>query len=150
MTTHEKELHDLLDGIRNMRLQMGKPPRWKFAGIEDWLLQNGRFYVPPPTSAPKLMRPNVCYDNAYKKALRSHGKLRYVEGYATSCIPLPHAWCVDADDKVVELTWDEPGLAYFGAVFDLTDLRVVRREGGTTSMLQDNYWNNPALVEEVV
>ena len=150
MTDSEKELHSLLTNIRDVRLMAGMPSGLRYAGAEDYLLQNAKFYAPPTHVVRKLMTPNACFDNAFKRARSSGGKLRYCEGYATSVIPLPHAWCIDREDRVVELTWRTPGVAYFGAVFDLNDVRAVRKEGCTSSMLQDNYGRfNPCLEKSV-
>ena len=46
-------------------------------------------------------------------------------GYAASLIPVHHAWCVDAEDRVIDATWPEEGAAYMGIVFDPWEL-----EGG--------------------
>jgi hypothetical protein len=45
-------------------------------------------------------------------------KLRYVEGFALSVIPVHHAWCADEDGNAIECTWQKPGLAYFGLEFE--------------------------------
>jgi hypothetical protein len=62
----------------------------------DWLLTHGRFWTPPTTPPRYRMTPQACFDNAYKLAVRSRGRLRYAEGIALAIIPVDHAWCVDA------------------------------------------------------
>ena len=48
--------------------------------------------------------------------------LTYCEGYAIPDIgsivhEMDHAWCVDADGRVIDNSWRKPGLAYFGIPF---------------------------------
>lgn len=102
-------------------------------GPADLLLQHGQWYEPSSNGctcnlaktrrkthlASCLLQrgePKQCFYNASIRAMR-HG-LRYVEGYATSIIPVHHAWVLDASGKVLEVTWDKPGSAYFGIEFD--------------------------------
>ena len=84
-------------------------PTSVYAGMEDLLLKHGRFYVPQPLPKPyqrgSLRR---CFDNAYQSALRSAGRLRYVEGLAVSGeTPVHHAWCVDDAGRVVRIDVDD-------------------------------------------
>jgi hypothetical protein len=44
-------------------------------------------------------------------------------------LPLEHAWCVDLERRVHEVTWREPGLAYFGVA--LAPDYVARRMAST-------------------
>lgn len=72
--------------------------------------------------------PMDCYRNAFKMASRSRGKLRYVEGEATSFFPTEHAWCIDADNRVIDPTWeDHATVDYFGIVMTLDQVREARR-----------------------
>ena len=64
----------------------------------------------------------ACFRNATLYAMEH--KLHYVEGYATSMIACHHGWCLDTDDRVIEVTWKELGRAYYGVVFP--PLRVKR------------------------
>lgn len=59
-----------------------------------------------------------CYRNASELAL-DHPSLTYVEGVAEGgSILLPHAWCIDEEDRVIETTWPAEGHAYWGAAYD--------------------------------
>lgn len=52
--------------------------------------------------------PRCCFANAFRLA-SADSTLRYVEGFGnhpkTLGQALPHAWCIDADDKVIDPTW---------------------------------------------
>lgn len=94
--------------------------RWYYrGGPADFLLQHGTFYE--PRVLPKRYRRGpikACFYNSAMYALNNMSKgVRYVEGYAASIIPVHHAWCIDKDGKLLELTWDTPGTAYFGIEF---------------------------------
>lgn len=106
------------------------PDGWVYLGLEEFLLQHGRFWTPRqlPSHLPH-MTPKMCFENAYKLATRRR-ELRYVEGIAIGIIPIHHAWCVDADDNVIDPTWastsTDVGSAYFGTPFDLVTVKRIR------------------------
>lgn len=78
-------------------------------------------------------RQGACYANAQYLASRRKG-LRYAEGYATSVIPVEHAWCVDAQGRVIDPTWDEKHQPdYFGIAFDSEHVRRIRQVTGPHS-----------------
>jgi len=55
-----------------------------------------------------------CFRNAFQLAM-SRDDLIYVEGYASSIIPVLHAWCVTTRGVVVDPTWkDAEECAYYG------------------------------------
>ena len=89
-----------------------------YAGAADLLLQHGKWYKPQsrPDGFIKLT-PKACFANSQYYSQLKNKNLHYVEGYALSIIPVHHAWVVDEDDNVIEVTWDTPGLAYFGLEF---------------------------------
>lgn len=77
------------------------------------------------------------FDNALALTTR-RPELRYVEGYAlrealtreqweaddySGTEFVCHAWCVDAEDRVVDPTWvDQVGAAYYGVAFGAGDI----------------------------
>lgn len=82
-------------------------PGYAYRGAGDYLLQHGRIYRGRERpSQYERGAPNECFWNA-ADAAEQYPELRYCEGvYTTSnSHPTPHAWCVDADDLVVELTF---------------------------------------------
>lgn len=66
-----------------------------------------------------------CFRNAAVLAI-TYPELTYVEGYASSVIPMPHAWVIDANGLVIDNTWrtlhtEKPD--YFGVRFATAYLR---------------------------
>jgi len=95
----------------------------------DLLLARGQFfeYAPRPSSVAKEAD-KACFGNALMLARLSEG-LHYCEGFATSIIPVMHAWCVTDDGVVVDPTWRENvtdhAPIYFGLVMD--NMKVAAR-----------------------
>lgn len=82
------------------------------------LLQaHGRPFDSPKIKKMRHCLPQRCFNNALM-AMTSRYDLTYCEGYAMGPIPLHHAWCLDQQGRVLELTWKTPGTAYFGLAFD--------------------------------
>ena len=132
-------------------------------GIEEFIRANGTLMTPYPlptgmslTDVPKRYRLNACFAVAFQVALSSGGKLRYAEGYALpnngNVPPQLHAWCVDAENRVIDLAWGGAAAlgiarAYLGIVFDLADKRFAKL--WCKSLIDDwehNWplWNEPA------
>lgn len=114
MDEHEKAITDYLTLLRNCVRSNGLPPEFAYAGIGDLFLQHARFYEPPEKVRRPLLTPKACFANSQFWAQQTGAT--YVEGYAMSVIPVHHAWCVK-DGKTIEVTWEKPGLAYFGVEF---------------------------------
>ncbi|KVP65607.1 hypothetical protein [Burkholderia ubonensis] len=75
-----------------------------------------------------------CYENAGTLALE-RPELTYVEGYACppGLIPVHHAWCVDAQGRVIDNTLADPGNAqYFGV--------PISRDQLQTSVEETRHW----------
>lgn len=106
----------------------------------EWLLDQGRLFV--PVKRPRGVRlgtKRMCYRNALMRA-EAHG-LGYAEGYALgiACIPVHHAWCVDADGNAIEVTWPEPGSAYFGVQFNIEDVELTTTKQGYWGIVENDY-----------
>jgi len=85
----------------------------KHGSFPSQVLKHGRIWT-IAEKQPSRMTPKQCFENAYLFSNESH---IYCEGWAVpSNIPLPiwHAWCLNLEGEVLELTWEAPGLAYIG------------------------------------
>lgn len=101
-----------LESELRRRMAAWDRPGYFYKGVGDFLLQHGRSYGPPITFPPddwfqgKGGRGGpygTCFINAVEYA-EQHG-VRYCEGlYATQGSYVAHAWCLDADDRVIEVT----------------------------------------------
>jgi hypothetical protein len=87
------------------------PEGYHYWGVEDFLLQHGKQYAPrPKPKGYKYGRLKDCFRNAGSLALENPETLTYVEGYAFGYLfPVHHAWVVDKDDQVIEVTWRTRG-----------------------------------------
>lgn len=93
--------------------------------LQDFVLREGELFErivdPYPEERYPRGEPRACFRNATTLALENR-ELTYVEGYAYALLfPMLHAWCVTADDEVIDPTWDEhnPGQHYLGVRFDV-------------------------------
>ena len=122
--------------------------RFSTSGVFQYILEHGKVYG--PRIFPKGIRkgiPGGCFRNAYILA-DNNRKYTYVEGIATSVIPLAHAWCVDKNGQVIDPTWDKKyqDSAYFGVPLSLDVLQVVQlftRQYGVFSPLN---WRGVSLI----
>lgn len=82
-----------------------------------FMLKMGRAWTPQPLPAGVPAGPKrQCYQNAGTLAVENPD-LTYVEGYAQppGLPPVHHAWCVDAEGRVIDNTFDDPEDAqYYG------------------------------------
>lgn len=89
-----------------------KPPEWLYAGPEDFILQHGTYFqgaACPDEYMAHVGVPRLCYANA-AVAAREHPELTYYEGvYDVGAGATSHAWCVDANGAIVELTFQPQG-----------------------------------------
>lgn len=115
----QHDLHQHLELLRHMRQSLPKPPGFAYTCIEDFLLDRGRD-LDPSTAIVTPGTPKQCYWNARRAANRKGWT--YYEGYAISIIPMLHAWCLDEQGRLRELTWREVGDAYFGVPIPLSEL----------------------------
>ena len=138
----------VLEYLHTVARWRGDRPGFLFGSVEAYLLAHGRAWTPGPASVRTASLPaRQCYHNAFTLARRARLGLRYVEGVAMpiGLCPLDHAWCVDADDRVVDPTWDHEGAGYFGVVFTIEQLRTLHRESRQFSMLWDHPRDYPLL-----
>jgi hypothetical protein len=117
--------------------------------MQEFLLRNGKkFYSQPKPRRYKMRTPKFCFHNSRMLFNQSHGALRYAEGYVASPgLPLliHHAWCVDARDRVIDVTLqnydDETSRAgeaqYFGLTFEKKLVNAISPNSG--SMLDSGH-----------
>ena len=147
-----EELQEHLEMVVTVRSSMPLPDGFVFNGMEAFVLATGRAWTAKPRPANvRQMTPKYCFDNAYRLAARSRGRLRYVEGYATTYIPMHHAWTVDRDGNVVDPTWEYDAdsrlgadTPYFGTEFPLESVRAARA-GGCYSVIDNWHQDFPVL-----
>lgn len=103
------------------------PPINGYNGIADFVLKNGREFLRGEGVPVKRGVMKMCYMNAAHLAAKD-SSLTYCEGYATTIIPVLHAWCIDEQGRVVDPTWRfGHGLGYFGVPFKLSFVRKIMR-----------------------
>jgi hypothetical protein len=130
---------------------------WKYRGFEELVLECGRVMKPKPL--PKNVKrgqPRLCYANCQRLVLKNRS-LTYVEGYAMAAgvsIPLQHAWLLDADGYVIDLTWEPSGCCYLGIAFQTAWVKSIwnsRKQKGRTdelSILQGNYLEDFSIFKQ--
>lgn len=82
-----------------------------------------------------------CFHNAANAAFHEP-ELIYCEGYASSIIPTLHAWCLDPEGRVLELTWSKPATDYFGIPFKLKFLvqqAIANEEYGLIDQMKNHF-----------
>jgi hypothetical protein len=114
-----------------LRMLSRQRKRSKQPDVEGFVLTHGSDYAPGerPADVPQ-MRMGDCFRNAFILA-QMRRRLTYVEGWALFFIPTHHAWCIDAEGRVVDPTWvdDDPRFTelwaarcYVGVPFTLSFL----------------------------
>jgi len=106
---------------------------------EGIVLDHGQEYEPPVRPRPVGVRKGknkLCFMNSYGLAFEKGWQ--YVEGYALSGIvpfPVLHAWVVTDSGEVIETTWKDSGVAYFGIPFDFDFIHKVLLETRTHGVI---------------
>lgn len=121
MTDSEHMLHAYLVQLREAARPMARAVGLVYAGAADFLLQHGQWYVPGALTVRERGQPRLCYGNAIMLAVK-RPELVYVEGYAVAPgipVPMMHAWNATADGTLVDITWQNTGVAYLGCVFSV-------------------------------
>jgi len=90
------------------------------------VLQLGRFWSPAPLKEqPDKGLPRECYSNSWDMVTLESSRLTYCEGWAVAdlvgmgapyalTLPTLHGWVLDERGRVLEATWEVPGLVYIG------------------------------------
>jgi hypothetical protein len=126
-----------------------------FAGgvnqIAKFILDSGREFAPGPlTYKGRKKRARQCFMNATQAAFDDPRGLRYAEGFMTiHGVPIHHAWNVDRDGNLIDLTIRD-GLEhhYFGVEFANDYLLESMHANGVYGLL-DGYHNKHTIVDLV-
>jgi hypothetical protein len=131
-------LHELADTWNQLR---DKRDGWKYNSAEELIATQGRSWTPqslPDSAADWKGEMKQCYANS-ATAVLGLGKpklegARYVEGFVRiegTSLPIAHAWAVDENGLVLELTMNEPGVEYHGIEVPNEELLalIMRRDG---------------------
>jgi hypothetical protein len=109
----------------------------KYSNVYEMVLDLGQSFPTISTVKYKQGQIKACYENSLQLS-KKHGFI-YCEGFAVSKIagfPLEHAWCIDGDKKVVDITWDD-GIEYFGVCFSTKFVRDLYKKTGRYSVFGD-------------
>ena len=152
-TKSDKMLHDTVKQMADIFSTMNKREGYKYSSSEDLVLKQGKFFTPEKRPENIELGPKKeCFANASKLALE-RSDLTYVEGYAmvNDRLPLPiaHAWCVDKKGRVVDNTWENPGVAYFGVPFKTSYLAKKLSETGVYGILSGSVGSSDFLKDGV-
>jgi hypothetical protein len=108
----------------------------------DYILKHGQSWGPRVFPDHIQQGPeHQCFKTSALLAIK-HDNLRYVEGFATSVIPMPHAWLVDSDGNVIDPTWDKTyGDDYFGVEIPTQTLLKVILKTDQYGVLSFENWD---------
>ena len=152
-TKSDSILHDTVKQMADIYSTMNKREGYKYSSSEDLVLKQGKFFTPEkrPENI-ELGSKKECFANASKLALK-RSDLTYVEGYAmiNDRLPLPiaHAWCVDKKGRVIDNTWEKPGVSYFGVPFKTSYLAKKLSETGVYGILSGSVGTSDFLKDGV-
>lgn len=152
-TKSDRMLHDTVKQMADIFATMNKREGYKYSSSEDLVLKQGKFFTPEkrPENI-ELGSKKECFANASKLALE-RSDLTYVEGYAmiNDRLPLPiaHAWCVDKKGRVIDNTWEKPGVSYFGVPFKTSYLAKKLSETGVYGILSGSVGTSDFLKDGV-
>lgn len=86
-----------------------------YCSVEDFVLRNGKAW--PVSQRPvclKIGPLGECFRTSASYALRWPDLYIYCEGFACGSLPVMHAWLLDDQGRVIETTWRDRGVDYFG------------------------------------
>jgi hypothetical protein len=148
----ETQLRDFLEQMAALKRSLHVPESFHYSSAEELLLSEGRMWRGRdlPAGIPRGL-PRNCFLNCLELA-RLRPELTYVEGYATSVIPVHHAWLIDAAGEVVEPTWPADRRyplsqsAYFGIPFPLELVEAQMHERRNFLSVLDNFEDGHPLL----
>lgn len=125
LNRRQRQFRTMLETIDKVMRQAnhGRPRTgYHYQSIYDFLLQHGKFFPCQPWKSREWQKmPNrMCFGNSIYKGTE-HG-WKYAEGLCLSdppWAPVHHAFNVDDKGKVIDTTWRNTGLVYFGVIFSV-------------------------------
>lgn len=150
-----------LDSIKSY-LAMNAALENEGRGMCSFVLAHGREWRPAPLQERSPIKRGVqkqCFANSQATLVKLLGKgletdYTYVEGYATSgdldfTFPVLHAWLVDREGKVVDVTWKQPEASvYFGVPFRSEYIFNLIEDTSQYHSLIDHFPSKWALLRE--
>lgn len=121
------------------------PPRGDvpYRSLTDAILRHARAWPVVSEAAWPRGEKQQCFSNSQRLAI-AHPELTYVEGYALNVIPVHHAWCVDPDGAVIDVTWERrDSNRYFGVPIRTRYIRKISLQTGWWTALFDNWRSAP-------
>jgi hypothetical protein len=123
--THEDYLFNVRQ-VRSTLLEIAETypllPGLCYTSAFDFVAQHGREYLPTPWKTQPYQRgvQKQCYGNAISLA-GQNDLLRYVEGFALapSGELIPHGWNATGGGVLIDSTWCNTGLVYYGVEFSV-------------------------------
>lgn len=142
MSETENYLKQMVEFRKTMNLPNKKP---HYLGAEDFVLREGRQYEVDYSALNRygVGKMKHCYSNAFD--LVSHHpdlNLTYIEGFASTVIPVLHAWVVDKDGLIADVTWEMKDrkkefypTGYYGVAFSQKQCWEVMNKSGQYGLL---------------
>lgn len=120
-----------------------KKTRFKYNSYVDLILSEGTEFTKIYPHKSELMNPKSCYYNCYTVALIDP-EVFYCEGYAMPKdiqIAFEHAWLINKNFEVIEVTWDFSEVEYYGVAFKSDWLQdfIEQRKEENYSIFGGNY-----------
>lgn len=108
ITDRANDTKNFITTLANIKREHARTRKgFHYHGPEDFVLANGKQYRVNYDTLNRfgVGTPKECYKNSTDYVLNhlSQG-LTYVEGYVSCVIPILHAWVVDADGEIADLT----------------------------------------------
>lgn len=108
VTDYENCTKDFITAMDKLKKSSFPTPKgFHYHSPEEFVLENGTQYQVDYKTLNRfgVKAPKRCYQNAADYVLDHPGQgLTYVEGYVTTVIPIMHAWVVDKDGVIADVT----------------------------------------------
>lgn len=150
MTATINSISDYLHFVSQSRSMLNSTSNWDYHCIEQLVLTHGQPHDSIIKRPAWIKRGQMkeCYSNCLKEITRNPNKVIYCEGFATSVIPVQHAWLL-FDGKVIDPTWDDPcegqNREYFGIAFKTHYVKRTALESGYYGVLDNFAQGHPLL-----